>query len=156
MASAPGSSSRPHGPLQGDWASCYVSLLQLRSPETQGYLPASDLAPTRVGLTSTNGVAFAEKFPTPRQHERVCFTSFLLRGVGFPIHPFLRGLLEFYGIQLHNLTPRSILHISGFVALCEMFLGCDPTLIYGESISALSPAPGEGPSGKWVEPKYGV
>ena len=33
--------------------------------------------------------------------------------------------MEFYGIQLHHLTPGSILHISGFVSLCEMFLGCE-------------------------------
>ena len=46
-------------------------------------------------------------------------------GLGFPIHPFLRGLLEFYDIQVHNLTPGSILHISGFVALCELFLGIE-------------------------------
>ena len=49
----------------------------------------------------------------------------LLRGVRFPIHPFPRGLLEHYGIQLHNLTPGSILHISGFFALCKLFLGCE-------------------------------
>ena len=67
----------------------------------------------------------AKNFPNPSQGERVCFTSFLLRGVGFPVHPFLRGLLEHYGIQLHNLTPGSILHIFGFVALCELFLGCE-------------------------------
>ena len=53
----------------------------------------------------------------------MCFISFLIRGVGFPIHPFLRGLLEYYGLQLHNFTPASILHIAGFVALCELFLG---------------------------------
>ena len=55
----------------------------------------------------------------------MCFVSYLLRGVGFPIHPFLHGLLEYYGFQLHNLTPASILHIAGFVALCELFLGCE-------------------------------
>ena len=55
----------------------------------------------------------------------MCLVSFLLRGLGFPIHPFLRCLLEFYGIQLHNLTPGSILHISGFFALCKLFLGCE-------------------------------
>ena len=69
--------------------------------------------------------ALAENFPNPSQGERVCFISFLLRGVGFPIHPFLWGLLEYYGIQLHNLTPGSILHIYGFVALCKLFLGCE-------------------------------
>ena len=78
-----------------------------------------------MGLTTIGVDALAENFPNPSQGERVCFTSFLLRGVGFPIHPFLRGLLEHYGIQLHNLTPGSILHISGFVDLCELFFGCE-------------------------------
>ena len=55
----------------------------------------------------------------------MCFVSFLLRGVGYPIHPFLRGLLEYYGLQLYNLTPSSILHIVGFVSLRELFLGCE-------------------------------
>ena len=67
----------------------------------------------------------ADNFPNPNKEERVCFAPFLLRGLGFPVHPFLRGLLEFYGIQLYNLTPGSILHISGFVALCELFLGIE-------------------------------
>ena len=91
----------------------------------QGYLPPVDLVPVRAGLTSFTGEALAENFPNPSEGERVCFISFLLRGVGFPIHPFLRGLLEYYGLQLHNLTPGSILHITGFVALCELFLGCE-------------------------------
>ena len=57
--------------------------------------------------------------------ERVCLVPYLLRGLGFPIHPFLLRLLEFYGLQLYNLTPASILHIAGYVALCELFLGCE-------------------------------
>ena len=57
--------------------------------------------------------------------ERVCLVPYLLRGLGFPIHPFLHGLLEYYGLHLHNFTPASILHIAGYVALCELFLGCE-------------------------------
>ena len=91
----------------------------------EGYLPLVDLVSVRAGLYSIGNDAMAENFPTPNQGERVCFVPFLLRGLGFQIHPFLRGLLEFYGIQLHNLTPGSILHISGFVALCELFLGIE-------------------------------
>ena len=125
MASAPGSSSRPHGPQEGDWESCSVSHLQLNRLQTQGYLPPADLVSVRAGLASMGDGALAENFPNPSQGERVCFISFLLRGVEFPIHPFLRGLLEYYGIRLHNLTPGSILHISGFVALYELFLGCE-------------------------------
>ena len=29
--------------------------------------------------------------PTPRPHERVVFLPHFLRGLGFPIHPFVRG-----------------------------------------------------------------
>ena len=79
----------------------------------------------RAGLASIGNDLLIENFPNPNKEDRECFVSFLLRGLGFPIHPFLRGLLEYYGIQLHNLTPGSILHISGFVALCELFLGCE-------------------------------
>ena len=120
MASAPSSSSRPHGPQKGDWESCSVSHAQLTKLQVQGYLPPADLVPVRAGLTSFNDEALAENFPNPTEGERVCFVSFPLRGVGFPIHPFLRGLLEYYGLQLHNLTPDSILHIAGFM----LFASC--------------------------------
>ena len=81
---------------------------------------------------------------------------FLLWDLGFSIHPFLRGLLEFYGIELHHLTPGSILHISGYVALCEMFLGCEAHFKVWRNFFALSPAPEEGQSTRSAEPKYGV
>ncbi|KAK1678533.1 hypothetical protein QYE76_039381 [Lolium multiflorum] len=57
---------------------------------------------------------------------RVSFVDHLIRGLSTPIHPFLRGLLFVYGLQLHHLTPNSILHISIFITLCEAFLGVQP------------------------------
>jgi hypothetical protein len=57
---------------------------------------------------------------------RVMFLSYLERGLSLPTHEFLRGLLLFYGVQLHQLTPNSILHIAYFFTLCEAFLGVDP------------------------------
>lgn len=125
MASAPCSSLHPHGPQEGDWQSCSVSHLQLSRLQTQGYLPLTDLVSICAGLASIGSDVLAGNFPNPNKEERVCFVPFLLRGLGFPIQLFLMGLLEFYDIQLHNLTPGSILHISGFVALCELFLGCE-------------------------------
>jgi hypothetical protein len=50
----------------------------------------------------------------------------LLRGLSLPPHPFLRGLLFAYGIQLHDLNPNTILHIACFIMLCECFLGIEP------------------------------
>ena len=64
---------------------------------------------------------------------------FLLRGVGFLIHPFLQGLLEYYGLQLHSLTPASIQHIAGYVALCELFLGCEAHFDFWRRLFCLVP-----------------
>ncbi|KAK1604285.1 hypothetical protein QYE76_027958, partial [Lolium multiflorum] len=67
-----------------------------------------------------------ESYPTPPMGYRVSFIDHLIRGLSAPIHPFLRGLLFVYGLQLHHLTPNSILHISIFITLCEAFLGVQP------------------------------
>jgi hypothetical protein len=53
-----------------------------------------------------------ERIPKPPSGYRVMFLAFLLRGLSFPAHEFLCGLLFVYGMQLHQLTPNSILHIA--------------------------------------------
>jgi hypothetical protein len=68
------------------------------------------------------------------------FLSFLLRGLSFPAHEFLRGLLYVYGVQLHQLTPNSILHIACFMTLCESFLGIEPHFLLWRSIFRLRPS----------------
>ena len=60
--------------------------------------------------------------------EIVAFTSYLECGLGFPCSSFFSGLLRYYKIQLHHLTPNSFVHISIFVYLCEAFLGIEPIL----------------------------
>ncbi|KAK1662906.1 hypothetical protein QYE76_051065 [Lolium multiflorum] len=67
-----------------------------------------------------------ESYPNPPMEYRVSFVDHLIRGLSAPIHDFLRGLLFVYGIQLHQLTPNSILHVSIFITLCECFLGVAP------------------------------
>jgi hypothetical protein len=67
-----------------------------------------------------------ERIPKPPSGYRVMFLAFLLRGLSLPAHEFFRGLLFVYGMQLHQLTPNSILHIACFITLCESFLGIDP------------------------------
>jgi hypothetical protein len=67
-----------------------------------------------------------ESYPKPRIGYRVTFVDHLIRGLATPIHEFLRGLLFIYGLQLHHLTPNSILHIVIFITLCESFLGTPP------------------------------
>jgi hypothetical protein len=67
-----------------------------------------------------------ESTPHPPINFWVTFIDFLIRGLSVHVHEFLRGLLFIYGIQLHQLTPKSILHISIFITLCECFLGIHP------------------------------
>jgi hypothetical protein len=80
-----------------------------------------------------------ERIPKPSSGFRVMFLAFLLRGLSLPAHEFLRGLLYFYGVQLHQLTPNSILHIAYFVTLCESFLGIEPHFLLWRSIFRLRP-----------------
>jgi hypothetical protein len=68
------------------------------------------------------------------------FLAFLLRGLSFPAHEFLRGLLFVYGVQLHQLTPNSILHIACFVTLCKSFLGIEPYWILWKFLFRLRPS----------------
>ena len=60
--------------------------------------------------------------PTPKPNERVVFIPHLLRGLGFPLHPFVRGLMYCYGIDFHDLSPNSFLNISAFIVMCEAYL----------------------------------
>ena len=66
-----------------------------------------------------------ESFPHEEGNESVVFLSHVLRGLGFLVSDFFRGLLFHWGVQVHHLTPNSILHISIFVYLCEAFLGIE-------------------------------
>jgi hypothetical protein len=64
--------------------------------------------------------------PTEDTHESVIYVPFLLRGLGLPISPFFRDLLDFYRLNLTHLNPNSILQISIYIHLCEAFLGVLP------------------------------
>jgi hypothetical protein len=81
-----------------------------------------------------------ERIPKPLSGYRVMFLAFLLRGLSLPAHEFLRGLLYVYGVQLHQLTPNSILHIACFVTLCESFLGIESHFLLWRSIFRLRPS----------------
>ncbi|KAK1649243.1 hypothetical protein QYE76_067048 [Lolium multiflorum] len=83
----------------------------------------------KLGLMKKEGAMIFpgdESFPATRIGYQVTFVDHLIHGLSTPIHEFLRGLLFVYGIQLHHLTPNSILHISIFITLCKYFLGSHP------------------------------
>ena len=43
--------------------------------------------------------------PTPEPYERVVFLPHFVRGLGFPLHPFVRGVMYYYRIDFHDLFP---------------------------------------------------
>ena len=55
----------------------------------------------------------------------VLFLHHFLRGLGFPLHPFVRGLMFYYGLGFHDLAQNFVLNISAFIVVCEAFL-CIP------------------------------
>jgi Putative gypsy type transposon len=100
-------------------------------------LPESSISASRlVGLAKKGFINDAERaaaaIPSSRPVQRpndgevVSFPAFHERGLGLPVHPFLRGLLIYYGLELHHLTPSGILHLAAFVTLCEAFMGIAP------------------------------
>lgn len=62
--------------------------------------------------------AHGEEFLTPNISEVFVHFSFLFHVLSLPVHPFLRGLLYFYFLELHNLNPNSMLHVVTFITLC--------------------------------------
>jgi hypothetical protein len=98
------------------WVPSEFEQSDLTKAQEHGFLAGGD----QVIFPST------EHIPKPPSGYRVMFLVFLLHGLSFPAHEFLRGLLFVYGRQLHQLTPNSILHIDCFVTLCESFLGIKP------------------------------
>ena len=64
--------------------------------------------------------------PTPKPDERVVFLPHFLRGLGFPLHPFVREIMFYYGIDFHDQSPNSFLNISAFIVVCEAFLRIPP------------------------------
>ena len=63
---------------------------------------------------------------TPKPHERVVFVAHFVRGLGFPLHPFVRGLMFYYGLDFHDLAPNFVLNISAFNIVCEALLRIKP------------------------------
>jgi hypothetical protein len=107
------------------------------------------------GLISDNdSVIFpsTERIPKPKSGFRVMFLAFLLRSLSLPAHEFLRGLLYVYGVQLHQLTPNSLLHIACFITLCESFFwGPNPILFSGGPSFGSAPASPYRKNLSWAE-----
>ena len=64
--------------------------------------------------------------PTPEPIERVVFLTHFVHGLRFPLHPFVRGLMFYYGPDFHDLAPNFVLNITTFIVMCEAFFCIRP------------------------------
>ena len=103
--------------LQGWWMPSSVTEEDIKKLREARYLTAeiSHRLPAR-----------GQVIPTPEPKESVVFVSHFLRGLGFSLDPFVRGLMFYYGLDFHDLAPDSILHISSFIVVYEAFLCITP------------------------------
>jgi hypothetical protein len=105
-------------PPTGEWTHSKCSLNELNGLVSEGLLQDKNLVNWRL--------SFREPFPMVFVDEIVTFYHFAERGLALRSCPFFRGLLYYYGLELHHLNPNSICHISIFIHFCEAFLGIEP------------------------------
>ena len=105
--------------------------------------------------------------PTSKPQERVVFLSHFVRGLGFPPHPFVRGLMFYYGMDFHDLAPNFILNISVFIVVCEAFLrikphfglwlktlNVKPKVVASQQAECRGAMVGKMPNVTWIEGSY--
>ena len=104
---------------------------------------------------------------TPGPHERVVFLAHFIRGLGFPLHPFVRGLMFYYRLDFHDLAPNFILNISAFIVVCEAFLhirphfglwlktfNVKPKVVVGQQAECGGAMVGKMPNVTWIEGSF--
>ena len=83
--------------------------------------------------------AEGEDRPYEGTHEIVLFRDFVEHGLVVPVLDLLQSLLQFWGIQLHHLTPQSIRDFSIFTHLCDAFIGILPHFRFFQHFFYLCP-----------------
>jgi hypothetical protein len=103
-------------PSTAEWTHSKCSLNDLNKLVSKGLLQEKNLVNWRP--------SYREPFPMENVDEIVTFLHFA--ELALPSCSFFRGLLYYYGLELHHLNPNSICHISIFIYFCEAFLGIEP------------------------------
>jgi hypothetical protein len=105
-------------PPAGEWTHSKCSNNDLQKLVSEGLLQEKSLVNWRP--------SFRDPIPMENMDEIVTFYHFAERGLALPSCSFFRGLLYYYGLELHHLNPNSICHIAIFIHFYEAFLGNEP------------------------------
>jgi hypothetical protein len=105
-------------PPSREWTYSKCSNNDLLNLVSEGLLQGKDLVYWRP--------SFHQSLPMENVDKIVSLYHFAERGLALPACSFFRGLLYFYGLELHHLNLNSICHIAIFIHFCEAFLGIEP------------------------------
>jgi hypothetical protein len=108
-------------PPRDPWPSSTVMVDYLEALVADGLLRPLSSDPQLEWMVPPSGAG-----PTPPPGYVLSFVSFHERGFGVLASRFMRALLHYYRVELHNLNPNSIAQAAIFAAVCEGFLGIDP------------------------------
>jgi hypothetical protein len=104
----------PHDP----WPISSVTDEDLEALVKAGLLRPRSTGPQHEWITP-----YDEQVPDAPAGYIVSFTSFHERGFGVPVSRFMRTLPHYYGVELHNFNPNSIVQATIFTVVCEGLLG---------------------------------
>ena len=110
--------------MAGDdmWPACNVMELALRERVSSGLLrPIIDEEMLEWLVPPVN-----DREPNLLPGYVVCFLAFLDRGFGIQASRFMCALVHYYGVELHNFNPNSIMQVVIFATVCEGYLGIPP------------------------------
>jgi hypothetical protein len=123
-------------PPRDPWPFSTVTADDLEALVADGLLRPLSSDPQPEWMAPSSGAA-----PSPPSGYVLSSVSFHERGFGVPASRFMRAILHFYGVELHNLNPNSIVQAAIFAAVCEGFLGIEPPGICGPISSPRSLLP---------------
>ena len=86
---------------KGKWEASSITEKELKDLRSAGYLAAN----IKHRIPPEGQV-----IPTPEPGERVIFLPHFLRGLGFPLHPFVCGLMYYYGSSPELIYPHIGVH----------------------------------------------
>ena len=117
--------------LSTGWRKSKMSESAVQELENMGFLQTQAVIQWRAGE--------GEDYPMEATLETVVFCDFVERGLALPVSEFFYALLQLWGIQLHHLTPQSILYLSILLVSVKHFLGFFPISIFSNTFSSLFP-----------------
>ena len=114
------------------WESSKCSESDLESLVKQGFLPLKSIIQWRPAL---GDVRLYEN-----TGEIVGFLPYFERGLGLPFSNFFSGLLYYYGIQLHHLTPTLLFTYLSLYICVKLFWASSLISTFSATFFILSPS----------------